>query len=95
MLELRRSKNLSKAEETEMSYVKVFESFGSTENDEFDEKYKYLAYKTYCFMMKNAWKRAKDERAAALEKVAKLQTSVKILIFHFHEFLIFSYKNFH
>lgn len=73
MLELRRP---SKPIESELNYIQVLESLGKDTNDGFDDKYRYLAYKTYCFMMKNAWKRAKDERQVALERVAKLQTSV-------------------
>lgn len=80
MLELRPSK-LNKAS-SDMNYVKILETLGQQEpsSDGFDEKYKYLAYKTYCFMMKNAWKRAKDERQEALERVAKLQTNVSLVL---------------
>lgn len=77
MLELRRPPK-STNKDSDLNYVQIMESFGQDTNnhDGFDAKYRYLAYKTYCFMMKNAWKRAKDERQEALERVAKLQTSV-------------------
>lgn len=75
MLDLRPQK---KTDGSELNYARLLECLGEQEqsSDGFDDKYKYLAYKTYCFMMKNAWKRAKEERQAELEKVAKLQTSV-------------------